>query len=95
MIQRKARDYLYEPDPKALLDTPASLCGVSGLSGRGENSASEQAARMAAMKAATDTAGSPIKEPQLVYNSSSGQHYQELTEIVSGPPRFNHSYFVE
>ncbi|VEB52041.1 ATP synthase subunit gamma [Salmonella enterica subsp. enterica] len=35
-LKRKAWDYLYEPDPKALLDTLLRrLCGVSGLSGRG------------------------------------------------------------
>ncbi|XNM82130.1 hypothetical protein ACLK1V_20385 [Escherichia coli] len=34
--KHKSWDYLYEPDPKALLDDPAaSLCRISGLSGRG------------------------------------------------------------
>ncbi|VCZ63414.1 ATP synthase gamma chain [Klebsiella pneumoniae] len=52
--------------------------------------ASEQAARMVAMKAATDNGGSLIKELQLVYNKArQASITQELTEIVSGPPRFN------
>lgn len=50
---------------------------------------SEQAARMVAMKAATDNGGSLIKELQLVYNKArQASITQELTEIVSGPPRF-------
>ncbi len=53
-----------------------------------ENLASEQAARMVAMKAATDNGGSLIKELQLVYNKArQASITQELTEIVSGPPR--------
>lgn len=47
--------------------------------------ASEQAARMVAMKAATDNGGSLIKELQLVYNKArQASITQELTEIVSG-----------
>ncbi len=50
-----------------------------------ENPASEQAARMVAMKAATDNGGSLIKELQLVYNKArQASITQELTEIVSG-----------
>ncbi|EIC4152760.1 F0F1 ATP synthase subunit gamma, partial [Shigella sonnei] len=50
-----------------------------------ENLASEQAARMVAMKAATDNGGSLIKELQLVYNKArQASITQELTEIVSG-----------
>ncbi|NIG62736.1 MAG: F0F1 ATP synthase subunit gamma [Serratia symbiotica] len=79
-------DYLYEPEPKVLLDTllsryvesQAYQCVV-------ENLASEQAARMVAMKAATDNGGSLIKELQLVYNKArQASITQELTEIVSG-----------
>lgn len=45
---------------------------------------------MVAMKAATDNGGSLIKELQLVYNKArQASITQELTEIVSGPPRFN------
>lgn len=52
--------------------------------------------RVVAMKAATDNGGSLIKELQLVYNKArQASITQELTEIVSGPPRFNQSYFVE
>ncbi|XNM69356.1 F0F1 ATP synthase subunit gamma [Escherichia coli] len=50
-----------------------------------ENLASEQAARMVAMKAATDNGGSLIKELQLVYNKArQASITQELTEIVGG-----------
>ena len=50
-----------------------------------ENLASEQAARMVAMKAATDNGGNMIKELNLVYNKArQASITQELTEIVSG-----------
>ena len=50
-----------------------------------ENLASEQAARMVAMKAATDNAGSLIDDLQLVYNKArQAAITQELSEIVSG-----------
>jgi F-type H+-transporting ATPase subunit gamma len=50
-----------------------------------ENLASEQAARMVAMKAATDNAGDLIGDLQLVYNKArQASITQELTEIVSG-----------
>ncbi len=96
-LKRKSRDYLYEPDPKALLDTLLRRYVESQVyQGVVENTASEQAARMVAMKAATDNGGSLIKELQLVYNKArQASITQELTEIVSGPPRFNQSYFVE
>lgn len=79
-------DYIYEPDPKALLDTllvryvesQVYQCVV-------ENIASEQAARMVAMKAATDNAGTLIDDLQLVYNKArQAAITQELSEIVSG-----------
>jgi len=50
-----------------------------------ENAASEQAARMVAMKAATDNAGNLIDELQLVYNKArQAAITQEISEIVSG-----------
>ena len=50
-----------------------------------ENAASEQAARMVAMKAATDNAGDLIDELQLIYNKArQAAITQEISEIVSG-----------
>jgi F-type H+-transporting ATPase subunit gamma len=50
-----------------------------------ENTASEQAARMVAMKAATDNAGDIIDELQLVYNKArQAAITQEISEIVAG-----------
>ena len=50
-----------------------------------ENAASEQAARMVAMKAATDNAGDLIDDLQLVYNKArQAAITQEISEIVSG-----------
>ncbi|MDU4994687.1 MAG: F0F1 ATP synthase subunit alpha [Klebsiella quasipneumoniae] len=85
-LKRKSWDYLYEPDPKALLDTLLRRYVESQVyQGVVENLASEQAARMVAMKAATDNGGSLIKELQLVYNKArQASITQELTEIVSG-----------
>ncbi|SET34197.1 F0F1 ATP synthase subunit gamma [Thorsellia anophelis] len=79
-------DYLYEPDPKMLLDLLIRRYIESQVyQGVAENLASEQAARMVAMKAATDNAGEMIKELQLVYNKArQASITQELTEIVSG-----------
>lgn len=85
-LKTKSWDYLYEPDPKTLLDTLLRRY-VESLVYQGvvENLASEQAARMVAMKAATDNGGSLIKELQLVYNKARQTSItQELTEIVSG-----------
>ena len=79
-------DYLYEPDPKQLLDTLLIRYVESQVyQGVVENLASEQAARMVAMQAATDNAGNLINELQLVYNKArQASITQELTEIVSG-----------
>lgn len=79
-------DYLYEPEPKVLLDLLIRRYVESQVyQGVAENLASEQAARMVAMKAATDNAGEMIKELQLVYNKArQASITQELTEIVSG-----------
>lgn len=85
-LKKKFWDYLYEPDPKIILDILLhryieSLVYQSVV----ENLASEQAARMVAMKAATDNGGNLIKELQLVYNKArQASITQELTEIVSG-----------
>lgn len=85
-LENKTWDYLYEPDPKALLDTLLRRYVESQVyQGVVENLASEQAARMVAMKAATDNGGDLIKELQLVYNKArQASITQELTEIVSG-----------
>ncbi|BAE75688.1 ATP synthase gamma subunit [Sodalis glossinidius str. 'morsitans'] len=85
-LKIKSWDYLYEPDPKTLLDTLLRRYVESQVyQGVVENLASEQAARMVAMKAATDNGGSLIKELQLVYNKARQTSItQELTEIVSG-----------
>ncbi|MCL1064237.1 F0F1 ATP synthase subunit gamma [Shewanella benthica] len=79
-------DYLYEPDPKALLDTLLVRYVESQVyQGVVENIASEQAARMVAMKAATDNAGDLITDLELVYNKArQAAITQELSEIVSG-----------
>lgn len=79
-------DYIYEPDPKELLDTLLIRYVESQVyQGVVENIASEQAARMVAMKAATDNAGELINGLQLVYNKArQAAITQELSEIVSG-----------
>jgi F-type H+-transporting ATPase subunit gamma len=85
-LKEKSWDYLYEPDPKVLLDTLLRRYVESQVyQGVVENLASEQAARMVAMKAATDNADGLIKDLQLVYNKArQADITQELTEIVSG-----------
>ncbi|MER1780579.1 F0F1 ATP synthase subunit gamma [Proteus mirabilis] len=85
-LKEKSWDYLYEPDPKTLLDTLLRRYIESQVyQSVVENLASEQAARMVAMKAATDNGGNLIKELQLVYNKArQASITQELTEIVSG-----------
>ncbi|WP_107852384.1 F0F1 ATP synthase subunit gamma [Oceanimonas marisflavi] len=79
-------DYIYEPDPKSLLDTLLVRFVESQVyQGVVENLASEQAARMVAMKAATDNAGNLINDLQLVYNKArQAAITQELSEIVAG-----------
>lgn len=79
-------DYIYEPSAKDLVD---SLMGryVESVVYQGvvENIASEQSARMVAMKAATDNAGNLIKELQLVYNKlRQAAITREISEIVGG-----------
>lgn len=79
-------DYLYEPDATVLLDT-LLVRYVESLVYQGlvENVACEMAARMIAMKSASDNAGSLIDELQLVYNKArQAAITQELSEIVAG-----------
>ena len=79
-------DYLYEPDAKDVLDQLLTRY-VESLVYQGvvENIASEQAARMVAMKAATDNAGDLIGQLQLQYNKArQASITQELSEIVGG-----------
>ena len=79
-------DYLYEPDAQTVIDE-LLLRYVEALiyQGVAENMASEQSARMVAMKAATDNAGSVIKELQLVYNKArQAAITTEISEIVGG-----------
>lgn len=79
-------DYIYEPDPVSVLQFLVSRYLESVVyQAMCDSMASEQAARMVAMKAATDNAGSTIKELRLVYNKSrQAAITTELTEIVSG-----------
>ncbi len=78
-------DYLYEPDAKELLDELLVRYIESQVyQGVVENKACEQAARMIAMKSATDNAGELVKELQLLYNKArQAAITQELSEIVS------------
>ena len=79
-------DYLYEPDAKAVLDQTLTRY-VEALIYQAvtENMASEQSARMVAMKAASDNAGNVIDELTLVYNKSrQASITKELSEIVAG-----------
>ncbi len=79
-------DYIYEPEAKELLDgLLIRYLEAQVYQGVVENLACEQAARMIAMKAATDNAGDLIDDLQLVYNKARQTAItQELSEIVSG-----------
>ncbi len=79
-------DYIYEPEPKPLLDALlVRYIESSVYQGVVENLACEQAARMIAMKAATDNASNLIDDLELVYNKArQAAITQELSEIVSG-----------
>jgi F-type H+-transporting ATPase subunit gamma len=79
-------DYIYEPDARELLDgmmhryTEAVIFQMLN-----ENIASEQSARMVAMKSASDNAGKIIDELQLIYNKTrQAAITKELSEIVGG-----------
>ncbi|MES2977601.1 MAG: F0F1 ATP synthase subunit gamma [Pseudomonadota bacterium] len=79
-------DYIYEPDAQSVIDD-LLLRYVEALvyQAVAENMASEQSARMVAMKAATDNAGSVIGELKLVYNKTrQAAITKELSEIVAG-----------
>jgi F-type H+-transporting ATPase subunit gamma len=79
-------DYIYEPDAKAILEGLLLRYVESQVyQGVVENVASEMAARMVAMKAATDNAGKLIQDLQLVYNKArQAAITKELSEIVGG-----------
>jgi len=79
-------DYIYEPDAKEVLDHLLTRYVESIVfQGLVENNACEQAARMVAMKSASDNAGNLIKELQLIYNKArQAAITQEISEIVGG-----------
>ena len=79
-------DYLYEPDAASVIEELLTRY-VEALiyQAVAENMASEQSARMVAMKAATDNAGTLIGELKLIYNKTrQAAITKELSEIVSG-----------
>ena len=81
-----AWDYIYEPDAAVVIDELLKRY-IEALvyQAVAENMASEQAARMVAMKAATDNAGNLIAELKLIYNKTrQAAITKELSEIVSG-----------
>jgi F-type H+-transporting ATPase subunit gamma len=79
-------DYIYEPDAKTILEGLLMRYIESQVyRGAVENVASEMAARMVAMKAASDNAGKLIGELQLIYNKArQAAITKELSEIVGG-----------
>ena len=80
-------DYIYEPDDSRLLLDGLMERYIESLLYQSviENIACEQAAKMVAMKSATDNAGSLIEELQLVYNNArQAAITQEISEIVAG-----------
>lgn len=81
-----AWDYLYEPDAATVIDELLVRYSEALVyQAVAENMASEQSARMVAMKAATDNAGTLIGELKLVYNKTrQAAITKELSEIVSG-----------
>jgi F-type H+-transporting ATPase subunit gamma len=85
-VQKGLWDYIYEPDAQALLDSLMIRYVESQVyQAVKENNACEQAARMIAMKNATDNAGDIIKDLQLVYNKArQAAITQEISEIVGG-----------
>jgi F-type H+-transporting ATPase subunit gamma len=79
-------DYLYEPDaPTVIDDLLTRYIEALVYQAVAENMASEQSARMVAMKAATDNAGTLINELKLIYNKTrQAAITKELSEIVGG-----------
>ena len=87
--ERAARsnwDYLYEPDARAVLDQLLTRYVEQIIyQSVAENIASEQSARMVAMKSASDNASSVIDDLTLIYNKSrQAAITKELSEIVGG-----------
>jgi F-type H+-transporting ATPase subunit gamma len=78
-------DYIYEPDAESVLNGLLKRY-VEALiyQAVAENMASEQSARMVAMKAASDNAKNVIGELQLIYNKRQAAITKELSEIVAG-----------
>jgi F-type H+-transporting ATPase subunit gamma len=81
-----AWDYLYEPDPQRVIDELMTRYVEAIIyQSVAENMASEQSARMVAMKAASDNAKKIIEELQLVYNKTRQAGItKEISEIVGG-----------
>ena len=79
-------DYIYEPDAQTVIDELlVRYAEAMVFQAVAENMASEHAARMVAMKAATDNAGNVIAELKLVYNKTrQAAITKELSEIVAG-----------
>jgi len=79
-------DYIYEPEAKAVLDQVLTrYIEAIIFQAVAENMASEQSARMVAMKAASDNAGNLIDELTLIYNKNRQANItKELSEIVGG-----------
>ena len=79
-------DYIYEPDAQTVIDELlVRYAEAMVFQAVAENMASEHAARMVAMKAATDNAGSVIAELKLIYNKTrQAAITKELSEIVAG-----------
>lgn len=85
-LRKHSWDYIYEPDAHSLLDGLMTRYIESQVyQAVVENGACEQAARMIAMKSATDNAGELIDDLQLAYNKArQAAITQELSEIVGG-----------
>lgn len=79
-------DYIYEPEPKIIVDEMLRRYIESQIYlAVAENMASEQGARMVAMKAATDNAGHVIEELKLIYHRTrQAAITEEITEIIAG-----------
>jgi len=79
-------DYIYEPDAQVVIDELlVRYMEALVYQATAENQASEQSARMVAMKAATDNAGNVIAELRLIYNKTRQAGItKELSEIVAG-----------
>jgi F-type H+-transporting ATPase subunit gamma len=79
-------DYLYEPDAQTVIDELlVRYIEAQVYQAVAESMASEQSARMVAMKAATDNAGNVIGELKLIYNKTRQAGItKELSEIVAG-----------